>query len=445
MSEPRPRLCVVEDDPIMGESLCVRFDLEGFDVDWHRRAGDAWHAIESMPYHVVLCDIRLPDFGGDELFGRLRAGAVPPPPFVFITGYGSIDRAVALLKQGATDYITKPFDIEALVDKVRKLALARAPASQTGECALGVSAAMRRIAQVLPQIAARADTLLVTGESGVGKERVAQEYDRLARATAACPFIAVNCGAIPEGLIESELFGHEKGAFTGAVRMRRGCFEQADCGTLFLDEIGEMPLAMQVKLLRAIQERRFRRVGGEQSFAVKLRLVCATNRDLRERIAEGSFREDLFYRINVVNLRIPALRERREDIPWFTRIFLDEFARIHGGERRALDPHAEQALLEYPWPGNVRELKHTIERACILSPNAVLMPGDLFEPVAAAASAAAARNLDEYLHDCERAYIRKALDDNAWHMGNTAQLLGISRKSLWEKMKRLGIQARGAA
>jgi DNA-binding NtrC family response regulator len=301
---------------------------------------------------------------------------------------------------------------------------------------------MRSIEQMLPRLARHAGTLLLTGESGVGKERVAVRFDRLARDSERCPFVPVNCGAVTESLFESELFGHEKGAFTGAVRARKGFFEQADCGTLFLDEIGELPLPLQVKLLRAIQERRFTRVGGEAQVSVDLRLLCATNQDLKSLVAQGRFREDLYYRINAINLRIPPLRERPEDVLWLARRFLEDFAREHGTERRALHPAAEQALLDYPWPGNVRELKHTLERACIVAPGPLLMPSDLFDDDIAAAlpSSRGAEPLDAYLQTCERAYILRTLETNDWQVARTAQALGISRKNLWEKMKKLSIQ-----
>ncbi|MFO1280933.1 MAG: sigma-54 dependent transcriptional regulator [Burkholderiales bacterium] len=439
----RPRICLIEDDPIMGESLCVRFDLEGFAVDWHRTGREGQAALAKHPYIAVISDIRLPDVGGDELWIESRRRGLALPPTIFITGYGSIDRAVELLKLGATDYVTKPFDIEQLVLKVRSTVPAPASSGDAGE-ALGVSPSMQAIGRVLPRLARHAGTLLITGESGVGKERVAIRFDHLARDSDRCPFVPVNCGAVTESLFESELFGHEKGAFTGAVRARKGLFEQADCGTLFLDEIGELPLPLQVKLLRAIQERRFLRVGGEQPVSVDLRLICATNQDLKALVAQGRFREDLYYRINAVNLRIPPLRERPEDILWLARGFLEEFAREHRTDRMSLHPAAEQALLDYPWPGNVRELKHTIERACIIAPGPLLRPEDLFADDLARelSPSSGPTSLEGHLQACERAYIRRTLDANEWHVARTAQALGISRKNLWEKMKKLAIHER---
>lgn len=442
-----PTLCLVEDDEIMGESLCDRFRLEGFDVDWHRSAGSALEAIPSRDAVAVISDIRLPDLSGEILYERLREQGKPLPPFVFITGYGSIDRAVHLLRQGAADYITKPFDLDALVEKIRALSISHVPKAATTATPprLGVSAAMRSIEAMLPRLARQATTILITGESGVGKEVIAREIHRLDAATAGKPFVAVNCGALPETLLESELFGYEKGAFTGAMRLRRGVFEQADGGTLFLDEIGDMPPAMQVKLLRVIQDRVVVRLGGEAPVPVKLRLICATHRDLKKMVESGGFREDLFYRIHVINLKIPPLRERREDILWFAQLFLDEFAREHGGPRRVLHEGCRQMLLGYDWPGNLRELKHCLERACILSPDGELRPDAMFETdlgETGAGPGAPAPGLVAHLRECERAYILQALERQRWHLGHTADDLGISRKNLWEKMKKLGIESR---
>jgi DNA-binding NtrC family response regulator len=442
-----PRICLVEDDAIMGESLCDRFTLEGIAHDWHRDARSALEAINRRTYALVISDYRLPDMTGEELFERLLKSRRWLPPFIFITGYGSIDKAVHLLKLGAADYLTKPFDLDGLIEKVRALCAAAPAVPASGQVSLGVSPAMRRVEEALPRLAAHTRTLLVTGESGVGKEHVAMAFHRLTHPGREAPFVAVNCGAIPETLLEAELFGHEKGAFTGAVRQKKGVFEQAHGGTLFLDEIGEMPLAMQVKLLRALQERRIQRVGGEAPVQVELALICATHRDLKEMVQAGSFREDLFYRINVIQLRIPPLRERREDILWFARLFLAECDANHGGGQHVLSPAAEQALLQYPWPGNLRELRHSLERACILTPGRVIAAEAIFEdapPAPGAGIGDTPVHLDAYLRDCERRYIRGALEQEHGHVANTAARLGISRKNLWEKMKKLGIEERGS-
>ncbi len=439
MNKPSmPTLCLVEDDAIMGESLLDRFELEGYVVDWYRTARSALEALASKDYAAVVSDIRLPDGSGEEVFIRLLERGISLPPFLFITGHGSIDRAVALLKLGAADYITKPFDLDQLVEKVGALCGNRiAPCEEDG-CRLGISQAMRQIAQTLPRLARQASTILITGESGVGKEVVARELHRLDPGAADRPFVAINCGAVSESLLEAELFGHEKGAFTGAARMRKGVFEQADGGTLFLDEIGDMPLSMQVKLLRAVQERKIVRVGGNTEIPVSLRLICATHRDLRKMVEEGSFREDLYYRIHVIQVRIPPVRERREDILWFAHRFLEELSAK--GEHKRLSRAGEEALLAHTWPGNVRELRHAIERAAILTPGDLLEPEALFEECELPARAEN-RELGSYLQSCEERYIRDALARHESHLGRTAESLGISRKNLWEKMKKLGISS----
>lgn len=438
------KVCLVEDDPIMGESLHQRLLLEGFACDWHRSGAAALERIGREPYAAVVSDVRLPDLSGEALFREALGRNEHTPPFVFVTAYGSIDRAVELLKLGAADYVTKPFDVEQLIAKLRVLAdVPGSVAIPEGRAELGPSEAMRRIEELLPRISERADTVLITGESGVGKERVAQMLHRFDDAEGRAPFIAVNCAAVSESLLEAELFGHERGAFTGAIRTRRGVFEQAEGGTLFLDEVGEMTPAMQAKLLRAIQEREIVRVGGEKRIPVRLRLVCATNRDLQALVNEGRFRRDLFYRINVIHLRLPPLRERRNDILWFARAFLAEKGRA-GTTSKRLSVAAESALLAHEWPGNIRELRHAIERACILSRRPTIEAEDLFESAGGEAQAVPAEGdstLGDYLQRCERYFILETLERHGWQIGATAKVLAISRKSLWERMRRLGIAA----
>ena len=447
----QPRICLVEDDDIMGESLCDRFELEGFQIDWHHNGTDGLRALRSQHYNLVISDIHLPDINGDEMFAQLLADKIVLPPFLFITGYGSIDRAVRLLKLGVADYISKPFDLDLLVDKVHQLCPVPVDTQSTeGHISdtLGISPAMRGIEQAIPRLAKLASTILITGDSGVGKEYVAQLIHRHACKDSNAPFVAVNCGAITETLLESELFGHEKGAFTGAARSRKGVFEQAHKGTLFLDEIGEMSLTMQVKLLRAIQERCIVRVGGETSIPVEVHLICATNRDLKTMVEAKTFREDLYYRIHVIRLRIPQLRERKEDILWFAQLFLKQCAQL-SGENHVISPSAERALLAYEWPGNLRELKHSVERACILSHGPMLLENAFFDdmtlPILEQDSpqeeSAAGGTLTNYLRECEHKFILQSLKQHQWHFGNTATALGISRKNLWEKMKKLDIHA----
>ncbi|MBI5900512.1 MAG: sigma-54-dependent Fis family transcriptional regulator [Rhodocyclales bacterium] len=433
------RIGLIEDDPIIGEALSERLEFEGFACDWYRDGRTARRGLGQRRYSVVVSDINLPEISGESLFSDLLAGGQPMPPFIFITGYGAIDQAVRLLKLGAHDYVTKPFNVGELITKIRGLC-ERMPTLNESEATLGISAGMRQIEALLPRLAASRSAVLISGESGAGKEEVARALHRAGDPDGKAPFIAVNCGAIPENLIESELFGHDKGAFTGADRERRGVFEQADGGTLFLDEIGEMPPTMQVKLLRAIQDRAIVHVGGATRRQVDIRLVCATHHDLKAMVEQGRFREDLYYRIHVVHLHVPPLRERQEDILWLAARLLDAHA-ARGEARRSLSPEAERAMVRYPWPGNVRELAHCLERACVLSLTPQLRAEDLFGAATSAnpSSESLRQNLSEHLQDCERAYIRGALAECDGRITDTAALLGISRKNLWEKMRKLGI------
>lgn len=445
----KSHICLIEDDPIMGESLVDRFQLEGFTVEWHKLALDALEALRKKRFSLVLSDIRLPDMNGDEIYSTLLEEGRVLPPFLFITAFGSIDVAVHLMKQGATDYITKPFDLDELIEKIRSLENQSAGYALSDDLTphhLGVSATMRVIENNLQNLAQNQTTVLITGESGVGKEHVARLIHQLSHGDPDSPFVAVNCAALTESLLEAELFGYEKGAFTGAVRTKKGVFEQADGGTLLLDEVGDMPVSMQAKLLRVLQERVVVRVGGETTIPIQVRLICATNKDLRSLVESGQMREDLYYRINVVHIHIPALRERKEDILWFTQRFLEQYMEEHPGERRSIERSTEQLLFHQPWMGNLRQLKHCIERACVLSPKEVLtpqlllsdqLPGtgpegnehDLLEP-----------SLSSHLQNLERDYILKALDKHNWQITETAKALAISRKNLWEKMKKLDIR-----
>ncbi len=440
------RLCLIEDDVIMGESLCDRFALEGFTFDWHRDGRSALRSIGRQSYAAIISDVRLPDVDGEELLRTLLARGVRLPPFLFITAYASVARAVEALKLGATDYITKPFDIEELIEKARHLIATQGmPAARSAqEPVLGVSPVMRRIEELLPRLASHRESVLVTGESGVGKERVAQRLHGLQPTLGKGPFVAVNCASVSETLLESELFGHERGAFTGAARFRRGMFEQAEGGTLFLDEIGDMSPSMQSKLLRAVQERQITRVGGERAIAVDLRLICATNKDLRRLVEQGRFREDLFYRVNVIQLRIPPLRERQEDVLWLARRFLDHCAGSTGHPCR-MSPQAESALLRHSWPGNVRELEHAVGRACILASGPLIQPWDLFQDDGLQEHAGYPTpdtTLGAYLRECEREFIVRVLEEHRWRVTESADALAISRKNLWEKMRKLGISGK---
>ncbi len=433
------RICLIEDDLIMGEALSDRFELEDYHCDWFKNGSEAMKALSSKQYDVVVCDIQLPDINGEDLFKQLKASEATLPHFIFTTGYGTIDRAVRLLKLGAQDYLTKPLDVKALLKSVESLC-SHSVCTVTRDIKLGVSGSMRNIEVLLPRIAKNPTSVLITGESGVGKERLARalrsQYDPEHKQ----PFVTVNCGALTESLLEAELFGYVKGAFTGALREKKGLFELANGGTLFLDEVGEMSPAMQVKLLRAIQERQIVRVGAETPICVDIRLICATHQDLKQMVESGKFREDLYYRIHVIHLHIPPLRERKEDILWLSTSLLEKW-KIRNDDPRTLTRAAEQALMNYPWPGNIRELKHCLERACILSQQTELSAELLFDNAALPPDTGypTQESLGEYIQACERKYIENCLTINEGRINDTANALGISRKNLWEKMKKLGI------
>ncbi|MEJ2179162.1 MAG: sigma-54 dependent transcriptional regulator, partial [Gammaproteobacteria bacterium] len=364
------------------------------------------------------------------------------PPTVFITAHGTVEHAVDVLKLGAADYVTKPFEPESLINILKAITIIpKSAQNDPNKCELGISSSMMAIQKHLNKLARYHTTpLLITGESGVGKEVVSRYLHQQQENDG--PFIAVNCSAIPESLIESELFGHEKGAFTGATRIHRGVFEQAHGGTLLLDEIGEMPLFMQSKLLRVLQDRAIKRVGGEEEIDISVRLIFATNKDLEQQVIKGQFREDLFFRINVIHTTIPALRKRKEDILWLSERFIKEHQENYPGVEITLHESAKLALLNHTWPGNIRELKHAIERACILSNNSILREQDILtnpnEPERTFGTSST--SLKGYLESLEKEKIESVLLQHNGCINQSADHLNISRKSLWEKMKKYDIE-----
>lgn len=438
----RGAICLIEDDEIMGGALSMRFELEGLQCDWFTTGRSALAALAKNNYSVVVSDILLPDLSGEAIYGQLLKQGGKQPPFVFMTGHGSVDQAVRLLKQGAVDYLLKPFEPDLLLGMLREIIASQGDAPSDREL-LGISPAMQALDELMLRLAHSKASVLITGESGVGKEEVAAKLHRLQGGNH--PFVAANCGSFAENLLEAELFGHEKGAFTGAVKAKKGLFEQANGGSLLLDEIGDMPFSMQVKVLRAIQERQIVRVGGENPIPVDFRLMAATHQDLKALVEAGTFREDLYYRVNVIQLRVPPLRERREDILWLAARFLDQACQGGDGRRKLLSPSAERALLEHDWPGNVRELKHLLERACVLAEGPLLTPEMLFGKDAANVDVAPSKTLGDHLASHERDYILRALDARDWQIQATASLLGISRKNLWEKMKKYAISSNSEA
>ena len=439
MRSPEARLvAVVEDDPIMGESLVQRLALEGYEPRWWRTASEAIDGLKTCAPDLLVCDIRLPDLNGEELF-RSSLADLGAAPVLFITAFGDIGQAVRLIRAGADDYVTKPFPMDDFLDRIGHLLERRtAFASEEGPV-MGVSSAMRRVESMLRRVADIDSTVLLTGESGVGKEVAARFVHRISQ-RAKSPFVTVNCAAIPASLIESELFGHERGAFTGAVGRHEGYAERSRDGILFLDEVSELSHDLQAKLLRLSQERAFERVGGEQTLLFRARLVCASNADLTRSVADGKFRADLYYRINVIGIEIPPLRERGDDVIALLDQFVAEFAHEFGREVRATTTLAAEAALAHDWPGNVRELRNRAERAVALAAGPWIGAADLFPDIGDGrhadreiASLAAVRDA------AERRHIAKVLERTDGQVKKAAELLGVSRTTLWEKMRKLGL------
>jgi DNA-binding NtrC family response regulator len=434
----RPRIGLVEDDPIMGESLVQWLSIEGYEPAWWRTGAEAMAGLEDCRPDALICDMRLPDMTGEDVF-RQAAPRLRDVPVLFVTAYGDIDQAVRLIRAGADDYMTKPFEIGAFLARLRHLMERHAVAPEAGP-ALGQSAAMRETEALLRQIAPIHSSVLFTGESGAGKE-VAARFLHSASPRAAEPFIAVNCGAIPDTLMESELFGHEKGAFTGAHARHEGYAERARKGVLFLDEIAELPMPLQTKLLRLVQERVFHRVGGERPIEFGARLLCASNADIERAVREGRFREDLYYRLNVIPVRIAPLRERKEDILPLAVAFLRDYAATFQSPARGLTTIAEEAVLNHAWPGNVRELRNRIERAVALARGNWIGPADLFpERHRQRPEAKGLGSLAEAREAAERRQILFALEKTGGRVRQAAELLGVSRSTLFEKIRRLGLQ-----
>ncbi len=444
------RILIVEDDPGLRFTMTDTLEEAGFAVAAADNGAEAIRRLASETFDVVLTDLRLPGRDGMDVL-REATTKIPAPSVITMTGYGSIESAVAAMKLGAEDYLTKPFSMEEvllLIAKVLRIRTLeeenrelkrRIAAQSVFEELVGKSKAMREVYEQISLVAETDATVLVLGESGTGKELVARALHRRGR-KAEGPFVVLNCSAIPESLFEAELFGYERGAFTGALQRRAGRIEQAHGGTLFLDEVAEMPLSAQVKLLRVLQERCVSRIGGSEDVHVDIRIVSATNKeDLKAMVEEGSFREDLYYRLNVFAVRLPPLRERREDIP----LLVDHFIEKLGGAWRISDK-AMARLMDHRFPGNVRELWNVVERASILCRDGTIgtehLPPDLLgaEKMTPAGIPAPEEVLPlrEAIRRFEADYIHRALKAAGGSRTRASELLGIGRKALWERLKR---------
>ena len=446
------QILIVDDDESIRRMLAAVLARDGFQTSTAGSGEEGLAVFRAQSPDIVLMDIRMPGLSGIEAMSamlELRPGAT----VILITAYADLDTAVRAIKNGVFDFVIKPFDLAEIGLLVNRAFQMREMRRQIGQLQQELSQAYRfdrivtrdpgmlSLCESVARIASSNATVVIHGESGVGKELLAASL-HYNSPRAQKPFVKVNCGAIPEGLLESEFFGHEKGAFTGAVARRTGRFEHADGGTLFLDEIGELPLALQVKLLRVLQDREFERVGGDKTLRVDVRLVAATNRDLEAMVAEGTFRSDLFYRLNVVSLTVPPLRERIDDIAVLAAHFLRKFTAEHGREIDGFDDHALAVMQRYAWPGNVRELSNAVERAVVMSSGSTIFAEDLPLPVVAASRAApevAARTLKALLREFEAGVIRQALDRNQDNRSRTANELGISRRALLYKLHELNL------
>ena len=473
MTEP-VRVLVADDEPNLRRVLTAILKRDGHDVVLANDGAEAVAALDGVD--VVITDLRMPRLDGMEVL-RTAMRTHPHVPIVMMTAHGSVGHAVEAIKAGAFDYIEKPFEqeqIRAIVDKAVRQAAANQAAPQAGLYPpsddvrgrfglVGDSPEMHGVFEVIERVADSPSTVLITGESGTGKELVAKALHEGSDRKGG-PFIKINCAAIPKTLMESELFGYEKGAFTGATSSKPGRFELADGGTLFLDEIGEIPVEMQVKLLRAIQESEFERVGGLKTIKVDVRLITATNRDLEQEIARGNFREDLYYRLNVVPLQIPPLRRRSGDVPLLVRHILKRFNERLKKNVHGISDDAMAVLVAYGWPGNIRELENVLERTLLFCKSEIIAKADLPDELCAAAAAAAATPAaprdelagddavdlagDASLKDIVRAetsrvekeFIAKALAETGGNVTQAAKLLKISRKSLQMKMKEFGLR-----
>jgi two-component system response regulator HydG len=449
----RPKILVVDDDASHRRMLDAVLNAEGYEVSQAEDGQGAIAAVGGRFYDLILMDLRMAQVGGIEALKQIKEIS-PGIPIVIMTAYASVTTAVEALKSGAYDYLTKPLDIEELRVQVKK-ALHHRQLEQENlylkerlgdrfdfARIIGRSAAMGRLFESVALVAPTEATVLITGESGTGKELIAnaihQNSPRRDR-----PFIKVNCAALPETLLESELFGHEKGAFTGAVARKQGRFHLAHTGSIFLDEIGEMALTTQAKILRVLQEREFEPLGSTHTAKVDTRVIAATNKNLAEEIQKGSFRQDLYYRLNVVTLEVPPLRDRREDIALLADFFLKRYAQKNRRHIKGFSPRAMDVLMRHGWPGNVRELENVVERAVIMARGEMITPGEFPDGLKDLDDAVEEAGLEltpgRSLRDVEREMVIRTLDETGGNRTHAARLLGISRRTLQLKLKEYGI------
>jgi len=452
------QILVVDDEERIRQSLNGVLKDEGYEVLEVKDGAQALKQIEVEPPDLILLDIWMPGMDGMETLERIKK-QIPNLPVIMISGHANIELAVKATKLGAYDFIEKPLSLEKVLLAVNN-ALVFSRLEQENRALrqeiekkyemVGTSATIQQLKEQIKIVAPTNGWVLISGENGTGKELVARGIHRLSL-RADKPFVEVNCAAIPEELIESELFGHEKGSFTGALTKRRGKFDQANEGTIFLDEIADMSLKTQAKILRILQEQKFERVGGTEMIFVDVRVVAATNRGLQEEIQKGRFREDLYYRLNVIPLVVPPLRERKGDLPILVEHFIAEFCLENHKEAKKISPEAMNLLVSYPWPGNVRELKNVVERMVIMTPGAVIEAKNVPDPVRQQRKAQAESYFLDYhlLRDArrefEKLFIIKKLQENEENISKTAEVIGIERSNLHRKIKSYGIEMKREA
>ena len=443
-------LLIIDDEKNIREGLGANFELEGYTVKLAENGEEGLKLISKGDIDLVITDLRMPGISGEEVLRRVTT-ETPGIPVIVLTGHGSIDAAVDAMRNGAYDFLTKPLNLDQLSMIVKRALEARelslqhnqlkkeVESAHTFDKIIGKSAEMQKVFEMIKKVASSKASVLITGESGVGKELVADAIHNLSsRKDHQC--IKVHCAALSETLLESELFGHEKGAFTGADNLVKGRFELAHESTIFLDEIGEINPSVQIKILRVLQEKAFERVGGQETINVDVRIVAATNRNLEEEVKNGKFREDLYYRLNVVHIHVPPLRERKDDIPLLIAKFVEEFAEENGKVISGIDARAKSAMYNYNWPGNIRELRNCIESAVVMASGEEITLEDLPPTVSkAAAEQSISIPANSTLDDAEKIIILQTLAANKNNKSKTAELLGIGRKTLHRKLEEYGI------
>jgi DNA-binding NtrC family response regulator len=443
-------ILIIDDEKNIREGLSASLELEGYKTVLAENGKIGLQRIAKGDIDLVITDLRMPEVSGEQVLAKVTA-ETPGVPVIVLTGHGSIDSAVDAMRNGAYDFLTKPLNLDQLTLIVkralqgRELAIrheelqAELQSKKSFESIIGNSPEMQRIFQMVRRAADSKASVLITGESGVGKELIANALHNLSSRKDA-PMIKVHCAALSENLLESELFGHEKGAFTGAVSRKRGRFELAHGGTIFLDEIGEIDQNTQIKILRVLQDKRFERVGGEETIEVDVRVLAATNRDLEKEIAEGGFREDLYYRLNVVHIHVPPLRERKDDIPLMVKSFLQEFAKENGKDIKGIDAAARSALYKFDWPGNIRQLRNCIESAVVMCGSKNITLDDL-PPTVRGSSDLNTIPIPAgiTMNEAEKIIIQQNLVINKGNKSKTADVLGIGRKTLHRKLEEYGI------